>query len=114
MEKLYRINGRVDLVHRDVRDFARSVECELWQARGSDDSFGVGREARFDIIRTSDNKPLGQLALTQQRRETHLLVTDEPSSERQGTDFDSKAFSDFADSLLVFLRSEGWQIEPVS
>ena len=114
MKKRYRIDGRVDVVYKDVLDFARSVGCKLTLARNSDDSFGLGREARFDIIRTSDDKPLGQLALTQQRRETHLLVTDEPYSERQGTDFDSKAFSDFADSLLVFLRSEGWQIEPIS
>jgi len=110
----YFIDGSAWLVWRDIQKFAESIECDLWPTEQSDNSFGMGRELRVNIVRRGDKPPSGQLAVTQQEQGTQLLVTDQPYSQRQGADFDKAAFTDFRDSLLLHLRSKGRRIKPIS
>lgn len=113
MQKRYRIDQFATRVRIEVEAFARSIGCELWDTVHSNESFAEGREARYDVIKLPDRKPIGQLALAQQPDGTYLTITDEPHSCRQGQDFEHEAFVDFADSLLASLPGR-WRIEQVT
>jgi len=111
MQKRYLIDMVVSQIEGQTHGVAESHGCYLLETQDSAKTYGVG-EQRFDVVRRSDTVPIALVGLTQEEHGTHLLVTDEPHSERQGEGFDHDAFSGFADLLLESLSSE-WKVEVI-
>lgn len=109
MQKRYLIDMVVSQIEGHTNRVAESHGCYLLETRDSAKAYGIGEENRFDVVRRSDNVPIAVVALTQQQDGTHLLVTDEPHSERQAESFDHDAFSDFADLLIASLNRD-WKV----
>lgn len=109
MQKRYLIDMVVSKIEGQTHRLAQSHGYYLVDARDSAKSYGIGEEKRFDVVRLSDYVPIALVGLTQQHDGTHLLVTDEPHSERQGESFEHDAFSDFADLLIASLDRE-WKV----
>jgi hypothetical protein len=112
MQKRYLIDMFVSQVEADTNQVAGSQNCCLLERPDSAKGYGIGQEKRFDVVRRSGNVPIAVVGLAQEEDGTHLLVTDEPHSQRQGESFDHDAFADFADSLLASLSAE-WKVKPI-
>ena len=53
----YFIEGLAWVLWIDIQKFAESVECDLWPTEQSDNSFGMGKEPRVNIVRRGVKPP---------------------------------------------------------
>lgn len=112
MQKRYLVHMVVTQVEGRINDVAESHGCYLLERQDSAKQYGIGQEKRFDVMRRSVGVPIAVVGLRLEHDGTHLLVTDEPHSERQGDHFRHDVFGDFSDLVLASLSGE-WKVEAI-